>query len=358
MKRYSEIKIGNKISDYTIISYEGIKNNNKYYKIRCAICGNEKICAINNLRKQDNHHSALNCGINYYAHFIGKQFGDFKVINITHTNHGFMLECKCIKCNHIIFRNLYSLQAGSNKHSYINCKEDYINSFIGKQFGDFKIISFDGYYNNDLYYVTECIKCSEKMKASLHSLKKHNFIHGPTCIKLVPNSSIKYTIISRFNDMKSRCENPNNEKYKYYGGKGIKLEYKYSVDLYHDFIDEFIEHAAKHGIKNTTFDRIDVNGNYCKSNLRLTTQEIQNVNCSDRRFFIIEKNNTRVISDSAMYTGRKLNINGRSLGNMLRGNSKSAGGRKLVKILYNISKDNIEDIIKKEGVTTNLVISL
>ena len=196
------------------------------------------------------------------------------------------------------------------------------------------------------------------MIRSLHSFKKFNYIHGDTCFKNVPDSEYKCTIGTRFNDMKNRCNNPNHKMYKFYGQRGIKLLYKYPVDLYHDFIEELKEHSRIYGLRNSTFDRIDVNGNYCKDNLRITTQKIQNVNQHRKKFFIIEKENKRILADSAMEVGRYLNINGRSIGNVIRKQSKSAGGWKLYKILNNVSKENIDEIIKNEDVTTNLIISL
>lgn len=126
--------------------------------------------------------------------------------------------------------------------------------------------------------------------------------------------------------MKQRCENPNNNNYKHYGQRGITCEYKYAIDLYMDFAEELQQKIKQNGLKNATFDRIDVNKGYYKDNLRITTQKVQCTNTTKQRIFIIEKDNERIIGNNAMEVGRQLNINGRSLGNMVRGSSKSAGG--------------------------------
>ena len=56
-----------------------------------------------------------------------------------------------------------------------------------------------------------------------------------------------------------------------------------------------------------------------------------------------------------MEFGRHYNINGRAIGNLVRGASKTSFGWVLVRIVDEY--EDIEEIIKQEGVTTNLIIS-
>ena len=79
--------------------------------------------------------------------------------------------------------------------------------------------------------------------------------------------------MERYYNMYQRCNNPNDSGYEHYGGRGIKLEYENAIDLYFDFIDEFRKLAETNPINTISFDRIDINGNYCKNNLRLVCSQ-------------------------------------------------------------------------------------
>ena len=115
----------------------------------------------------------------------------------------------------------------------------------------------------DAVLVCECLKCKTKIEIKIKNLEK-NIKHGHICFKNLKDDEYKKIIAQRFYNMKQRCENPNNNNFIYYGGRNIKLNYKYPIDMYYDFIEELKEHCKKYGIKNSTFDRIDVNGNYEK----------------------------------------------------------------------------------------------
>lgn len=62
--------------------------------------------------------------------------------------------------------------------------------------------------------------------------------------------------------MKTRCTNPNETSWKYYGGRGIKL-----CDRWEKF-QNFLEDMGEAPSKSHSIERMNVNGNYCKENCR------------------------------------------------------------------------------------------
>ncbi len=63
-----------------------------------------------------------------------------------------------------------------------------------------------------------------------------------------------------------RCTSPKFLFFKNYGGRGIKIKWKSYADFKNDMYKSYIIHLERYGKKDTTIERVDVNGNYCEEN--------------------------------------------------------------------------------------------
>lgn len=85
-------------------------------------------------------------------------------------------------------------------------------------------------------------------------------------------------VYKTWESMKARCYNPNDGKYKKYGGRGIKVCDEW---LGKDGAKNFAEWAYANGFdenkhqREQSIDRIDVNGNYEPKNCRFTNAKVQ-----------------------------------------------------------------------------------
>ena len=101
-------------------------------------------------------------------------------------------------------------------------------------------------------------------------------------------------IDSIYKSMKDRCYNPNNKRYKSYGGRGIKI-----CSLWLENKNAFFEWASSQGYDSNlprgcqTLDRIDVNGDYSPENCRfISIEEQENNRTNNRRITYNGENHT------------------------------------------------------------------
>ena len=81
--------------------------------------------------------------------------------------------------------------------------------------------------------------------------------------------------------MKIRCYNKKAINYCDYGARGISIckEWLESFENFRDdMYEKYLEHCKDFGEKDTSIDRIDVDGNYELNNCRWATTEEQNYN--------------------------------------------------------------------------------
>lgn len=175
---------------------------------------------------------------------------------------------------------------------------------INSVLGDFKIINID-----DKKITVKCNICGRiQTLSSIYAFTKRENKHGNICSKILINNykgGTKSNELKQFYsiwcNMRTRTTNLKYEKWDNYGGRGINSnEFEYFVDFYDSMYESYLEHIKIYGEENTTLDRIDVDGNYCKNNCRWLTWLEQSKNKTSLLNF-------KAISPSGrVYHGRNL----------------------------------------------------
>ncbi len=81
----------------------------------------------------------------------------------------------------------------------------------------------------------------------------------------------------RYLAMVRRCR-PSYVNYKNWGGRGIKVIWKSYSEFKNDMYYSYMNHLKKFDSRNTSLERIDNDGNYCKENCKWATIKEQNNN--------------------------------------------------------------------------------
>lgn len=163
---------------------------------------------------------------------------------------------------------------------------------VGKQFGDWTILSVFRGKRSRLFCVARC-KCGVEKTVRLDGVLAGQST-GCGCRRLenASKAALKHgfahtRIYGILQGMKGRCFNKKDRFYHRYGERGITV-----CEEWRKNPKAFIDWALANGYKdNLTIDRIDVNGNYEPSNCRWITRQEQLKNTS-RNVYITYKGET------------------------------------------------------------------
>jgi hypothetical protein len=127
-------------------------------------------------------------------------------------------------------------------------------------------------------------KCGKKFTAFIGSVVSGNtkscgcWGSKSRSIRFTKHGLRSHPLYNIWSGIKTRCYNKNRHDYKYYGGCGVVLS-----DEFHDFNTWFnyvisLPEYENREIKKLTIDRINVNKNYERGNLRWATKLQQSTN--------------------------------------------------------------------------------
>lgn len=160
-------------------------------------------------------------------------------------------------------------------------------NLVGQKYGRLSVISRESNIGRWSAWLCYC-ECGKSLTVKTISLRSGN-TKSCGCFRAETAStrfrkhglknSAEYKIWSL---MRDRCNNPNNPKYEYYGGKGVTV-----CKRWDDFAC-FLADMGKRPTEGHTIDRKDGKLNYCPENCRWSTRKEQARNRSNTVMLTVE----------------------------------------------------------------------
>ena len=173
---------------------------------------------------------------------------------------------------------------------------------VGKKFNKLLVLRDSGIRGarNRIKYVCLC-DCGNESIVFGEPLRRE---HTKSCgcdksIKMTKHGMHGTPTYRSWDKMIQRCTNPNNEAYRYYGGRGIGV-----CDDWLDFSKFFMDMGVRP--KGTTIERLDSNSWYCKENCKWATTTEQ-MNNTSRNIIVSISSRLITVKELAQLTGRTYN---------------------------------------------------
>lgn len=184
------------------------------------------------------------------------------------------------------------------------------NDLIGQKFGRLLVIlRMDNNKWGQLRWLCEC-DCNDKNEIMvIGGNLKNGHTKSCGCLRKEATSKnyqnnhyglkhgyYKTRFYRSWSDMIQRCNNPNNQSYHYYGGRGITVCERWLK------FENFLEDMIKDWEPRLTIERKDKNGNYCKNNCKWATRKEQ-VRNRRNNFYVKHREKTQLLIEWSKETG-------------------------------------------------------
>lgn len=196
--------------------------------------------------------------------------------------------CKCDCGNYKVIKTEY-LKSGETKSCGCLQKDVVSHHYEGRKFGNLTVIERVGRDKSGcVLWRCKCDCGNDFITTSTYLRRGHSTNCGCKSQekrrgKIKTHGMTGSKIYSVWKNMRNRCSNPQNRKYRIYGARGISV-----CDEWEESFSAFYEWAMSHGYKEgLTIDRIDNDGNYSPENCRWVTNKEQQNNKRNNNFLTI-----------------------------------------------------------------------